>query len=493
MYENRLTKQSIFFSPQTLWLLLLFFAVRVGSFFLNGHLIIQGILVFTLLMLLGILFFKNPTSAWCLVLTEIFLGGSGHYLEFLGLSIRTLFIAFFIFLWLAQLLSQGNLKQTLNIHNTTNILLLILALFLTWSFFNGLHNNHTFAGAFADLIPFSFLLLLFPSYYFFTDEKIQDYLVRLIAVFLMGTSIFSLTTFLAFSTGLLKIHDVFYQWYRDVDLGKITDLGLGFFRIVEPMHLVIVPIILLIASLLMRNEKHNNMWRVMLSLATLTLVLNLSRGYFLALLVGLVILKFKHSWKSWLKVSSVTIAIIVVLFSGISLLASGGKTFGWEQFGVRLKSLTTPQIEISTDTRMMILPAILDVIKTNPFLGIGLGSTVTFMNIRNYDMITTSQYDWGYLEMWAEMGIFGALSLLIVYLYAIYKIVTKIKNIPDWHDFDVGLLAGLVAFLIMNITIPALFHVFGILFLMFTILIGIKHTSIFDRTTTVLYRVFNRL
>ena len=91
------------------------------------------------------------------------------------------------------------------------------------------------------------------------------------------------------------------------------------------------------------------------------------------------------------------------------------------------------------------------------------------------------------------MGIFGALLLLTLYIYAAGLLVKKIKTIPDWHDFDVGLLAGLVAFFIMNITVASLFHVFGIFFLIFALTIALKYTVIFEQTTVLLYRVFNRL
>ncbi len=488
-----LTSKSIFFHKQTYLLIVLFFLIRLFSFLLDGQLIIQGILVFILLMLLGILYFKNPDWAWMLVLGEIFLGGSGHYLEFIGLSIRTLFIFFFLFLWLSQHLGQKLLINRLKIHKYLNWFIAFLFLTLLFSFGNGLYHGHLTARIIQDFMPFTFLLLIFPSYHLFKDEKIQEYLVRLIIVFIIGTAIFSLVTFAFFSLGLSQIHESFYYWYRLIDVGKITNMGQGFFRIVEPSHLIIVPLILLITSLMMRNEKHNKMWRFLLICLVLILVLNLSRGYFLALGVGLLVLKYKHNWLKWIKESLFVLLMIFIVFSSVNLVASGGKTLGWEMFGLRLKSFVEPEIEISTNTRMMILPKIIDMIKEHPISGIGLGAVVTFTNTANFNTITTSHFDWGYLEMWTEMGMFGSLTLFFLYCFAGYAIIRKIKTIPDWHDFDVGLLAGVISFLVMNITIAALFHVFGILFLVFTLTIATKHTGIFDRTTALLYQVFNRV
>lgn len=493
MYNEHLTTKSIFFNRQTFWLVVLYFAIRVASYFLAGHQIIQAFLVFLLLMLLGILYFKKPEYGWYLVLGELFLGGSGHYLEFLDLSIRTLFIGFFLFLWIAQHVGQSALKERLRIDKELSYLLILFFLFLAFAVGNGVYHGHNWHQIISDFIPFSFLLLLFPSYHLFQEERAQEFLVRLIAVFIMGAALFSLFTFTIFSTGVAEIHGEFYQWYRDINLGKITDMQTGFFRVVEPEHLLIVPLILLITSLMMRAEKHNKMWRLLRWLAIIVLVLNLSRGYFLAMLIGLLILKYKHKWRMWFRETVSVILLTTVLFTGLHFLASGGQSFGFELFGLRLQSFISPQIEISTETRMMILPEIWKLILQQPIFGHGLGATVTFLNTVTYETITTPNFDWGYLEMWAEMGIFGALMLVVVYLFVVYKLISKIRRIPDWYDFDVGLLAGIIAFLVMNITIPALFHVYTILFLAFVIALALKQTAAFARTTTVLYRVFNRL
>jgi len=491
--QKFLTEKSIFFQKQTILLIVLFFLLRFGSFFLNGHLVLQGILVFILLMLLGILYFKNPDWAWMLVLGEIFLGGSGHYLEFIGLSIRTLFIGFFLFLWASDNIGRSILKKRLKIHKYTNWIISFLFLTLFFAFVNGIYHGHEARRVIQDFLPFTFLFLIFPSYHLFKEKNIQNYLARLIIVFIIGTAIFSLFSFVLFSSGITQIHESFYNWYRIIDVGKITDMGTGFFRIVESTHLIIVPIILIISSLLMKDEKHHKMWRLLLILSIIILVLNLSRGYFLALGVGLLVLKYKHTWKQWIKETLGVLLLIIIIFSSIHFIGSAGQSFGWELFGVRLKSIAQPQIEISSNTRMMILPNIMQAISKNPVLGVGLGATITFVNYNTYESITTPHFDWGYLEMWTELGLPGSLILIFLYCFVAYALIKKIKAIPEWHDFDVGLLAAIISLLVMNITIAAMFHVFGILFLIFALTIATKYTAIFDRTTALLYQVFNRV
>ncbi|MBI5222269.1 MAG: O-antigen ligase family protein [Candidatus Magasanikbacteria bacterium] len=491
--DKFLTNKTIFYSKQTVALLALFFVIRIASLLLVGHEFYQGILVFLLLLVMAILYFKNPEWAWRMLLTEIFLGGSGHYFELAGLSIRTLFIATFLFLWFAHHFGQKMLPQRLKIQTDLNCILLVLFTTLIFATVNGFLNKNGISNVIQDLMPFGFLLLLFPSLHSFSDEKTQHYLVRLIAVFIIGTALFTFLTFVLFSTQTLLIHLDFYKWFRDVNVGKITDMGTGFFRIVEPSHLFIVPIILLIASLRMRAEKHNKMWWTMLILSILILVMNLSRGYFLALAIGLLALKYKHTWKKWFLESMAVFLLTIGIFTSVHLFASNGTSPGWELFGLRLKSFVSPEIEVSTDTRMMILPQIWEKIKQAPILGSGLGEKITFMNTATYETITTPHFDWGYLEMWTELGIIGALAVIALYVFTAILLIKKIKKASDWRDFDVGLLAGIIAFLVMNTTMPALFHVFGILFLVLVLTVAVKQMSIFEQITATLYRIFNKL
>ena len=228
--EKFLTPNSIFFSKQTWLLLVLFFIVRIGSFFLQPHLITQGAIIIILILLLCVLYFKNPDWAWYIVLSEILLGGAGHYLELGGLSLRTLLIGSFLFLWLSHQLNQQILGKRLNINPTVNYLMAFFAIIVLFAAGNGLAHEHLTKYIIADIMPFVFFLLLFPSTYLFEDIKAQEFLTRLLSVFVIGTAIFSLFTFTMFSTGISELQDPFYKWYRDVDAGKITDIGSGFFE-----------------------------------------------------------------------------------------------------------------------------------------------------------------------------------------------------------------------------------------------------------------------
>jgi len=490
---DKITKESIFHHWQTPTMLLVFFSIRASSFFLTGHLITQSVLAFLIILLLGILYFKNPDWAFYLVIGEIFLGGGGHYLEFLGLSIRTLLIGTFLILWTLHTVSQGIIREHVHLEKHLSIFLIVFYFLLVISVINGLYHGHPMGVIIQDLMPFLYLPLIFPAFHLLSRESAQEYFTRLIIAFIIGSAIFSVFTFVLFSTGIAELQEPFYKWFRDVSLGKITNMGNNFFRIVLPEHLLMTPIVLIISSLLMRDEKHHKMWRILLFLSTMILVLNFSRVYLLALVAGLVILKYKHRWKRWLIVSATTLGLFFLIFASFSILASGGKSLGEELFGTRVASLATPDIEASSANRMMMLPSIFEIIKSAPILGVGLGASVTFLNTKTYELVTSRQFDWGYLEMMAELGTLRTLALLALIFFGAWKLMEKIKHAPDWHDFYVGLLGGIMAMLVTNLTSPALFHVFGIIFFVLILAIAIKPMDIFEKLITLLYRIFNRV
>jgi len=485
---------SIFKNWQTLLLLLIFGGVRLLSFYIAPHAILQAIIVFVLVFVLGLTFFKNPNHAWMIILGELSLGGSGHLFEFFGLSIRTVLLIVFSFLWLGYSLSNPT-SDTFKIYISHRLyyVLLPLTVMLIIASGVGIFNGHSTASVIQDLIPFVFFVLLLPAFHLFRDEKTLHYFIRLIIVFLIGSALFSLFTFVLFVTKQAEIHGVFYTWFRDIAMGKITYVTDFFYRIVLPEHLLIPPLLLIICALLMRNEKHNRMWRFLFFSGTIVLALNFSRAYLLGFIVGLLFLKYKHLLRRWFIVSLWSIAMMILIFMSINIASSMGKSLGLEIAGVRIGSMVLPETEISTNTRTVLLSPIFAMIKAHPIIGSGLGATLTYINPYTYAQITTRHFDWGYLEMLAELGLFGSLALLLVVIVLIHELIKKIRSISDYHDFYIGLLGGIIALLITNITAPALYHVLGIFYLAFVMAFVGKPITIFDEVVTTLYRIFNKL
>lgn len=490
--QSRITTFSIFHHWQTWGLLSLFIALRAISFFLMPHPIIQAFIVFALILTLGMLFFKNPVHAWMMVLTELLLGGSGHLFEFFGLSIRTTLVLMFLFLWVVYAASKKQAAYKMHIQHSIFYTIMALGILVFFAMINGMLHDHNIRHIIQDTIPFVFFILISPAYYLFQKEYIQHYFVRLLGAFMIGSTIFSLFNFTLFVTKIAVVHDTYYTWYRTILMGKITYVTDFFYRIVAPEHLLIPLIMIIILALLMRDEKHHYMWRFMFLCGAIVLSLNFSRAYLLGFGVALLVLAYRHTIKRWIMVSLWSIAMIVLVFVSINIVSSMGTSIGLEIAGLRINSFVQPETEVSTYTRMALLDPIFDRIGASPILGVGLGSSITYINPYTYDQITTRHYDWGYFEMMSELGSIGVFIYIVLLTLLIIALVKNIAKISDFHDLYIGFLAALVALMVMSITTQVFLHVYGIAFLAFMIAFAIKPVTRFDEVVTLLYRVFNK-
>jgi O-antigen ligase len=489
---DRLEEKSIFFDKQTFYLFSLFFVLKIASFYLAPHIFLQAILVFILIILLGVLFFKNPYYALAIVLMEFFLGGSGHYFEFFGLSIRTVLTSIFLFLWFSYSLANKKEMIKVEIKNKFYSFLLFLIILVFFSFLIGLINGHEIKNIIADFIPYSIFLFIFPFENLFKDKNFKYFFIRLVIVFILGSAVFALFNFVLFRLNIFEIHGEYYKWFRDVLGGKITYLTTYFYRIVLPEHLLITPILVFIASLLMRDEKHHKMWRLLFLASVIILILNFSRAYFMAIFFAYFILKYKHNFLKWFKVSLWSIIIFIAVFVMILFSSSLGKSVGLELLGLRFVSMLSPEIELSANTRMLKLDPILSMIKKETIFGYGLGTKINYIDPVTYTNIIDPHFDWGYLEMLVELGIITSFLFLLFYLFLIFELVKKIKEINSYHDVYIGILAGFISLMVINITTPALFHTLGVFYLSLIIVFITKPISLYEEIISIIYRIFNK-
>ena len=491
IYE-KLQSRSIHHHPQTLWLVAGYVGIRLFSFLTAEIALLQAILVFILLLTLGFLYFKNEEYAWMMIIAELFLGGAGHYFEFYGLSIRTLLILTFLLLWISFTFLYPERKHRLKPPHTLFYLFIPLFAWITFASIWGLLQGHSIVAVIQDGIPFAFLLFLVPSYHLFKRKETRDFFVRSLIVFLVCGALYSLLIFVLFRSGAAELHDPFYNWIRDFGMGKITVVNNYFFRVVSPEHLLLTPLMLIVLSLLMRDEKHHHMWRILFICASVTLALSLSRAYILALIIALPVLFYKHRLKRSLIVSSWAVSILALSFVSISLLSSGFSSLGLDIVGLRGASITTPDLETSTATRMSLLRPINSLINRHPLIGNGIGAAFTYTDPLTNVKTMRRHFDWGYHELVAELGIIGTSIFLFTILSILIMLIGHIRDLADYHDLHVGILAALVSLLLITITTPALYHVFGIFFLVFTVSFITKKDLDFDHVVHTLYSVFHR-
>ncbi len=440
------------------FLLVGFLALRLLSFILVDYPILENILVIIIVLALIFTYYQNPRWAWFFLLIEIFIGGAGQFLSLADISLRSWLLIVFLALYFGHLAWQKNFSA-FKLPSQAEYFFWPLLVLLTASGLLGLANNNILSNVLADFVPFAYFLLIFPAKEFIKEKANQQLLFNGLLALLIGSAIWSLFNYVVFVSGFHLVHDNYYQWLRDINLGKITQVTQYYYRIVFPEHLLIVPLLLLLNSHWLKVKDKLITWSVVA--ASLILALNFSRGYFLGLAAGLLFLKYKNSWKNWLRACITAFLIIFLLFTGINFLASGGRSFGGEIMGLRLTSFTVPTIEESSNNRILLLPAIWEKIEQEPLLGQGLGQSLSFYNAQG-KLTTTRHFDWGYLEMWAEWGLFP----LIFFILLLFTIIRElIANLNKNQALALGLLAGLISLLVINLTSPALFHVLGIVYL----------------------------
>ncbi len=447
---------------QTSYFLLLYLAIRLFSFFFGPATPLQPQnwlntgLALAVLVVTAYLLLKKDIRGWYVVAGEIVLGGAGGFLSVGPLSLRTslLFTSLSIFAFQNRQKFFSSPIKIRRLFGIKQLVIFLLLLAAGISAVNGFINGHPLAQIFSDFVPYLFLLYFYPLRALVTSEhatKFYSFAWNTLTAAIIGNAVFVCFTLFGFSSGLFHMQDAYYHWFRDVALGKITDLGFHFYRLVLNEHLLLIPVLLLLLfKVIKKNDRYLN---ILICANILILSLNLTRIYMVALAIGALMLFSKTNWKRWLAYSAGTAITFVLFFSSVHFIARQGKSFGWELFGLRLQSIVTPQIEDSSLSRVLLLPKIWEKIQTHPWRGQGLGDSIAVFSPTLQKDVVTTHFDWGYLEIWAEMGLAGLLAW-IIFLYFAFKSAKKSQHLPM-----------LAALLVINITSPALFHVMGIMVL----------------------------
>jgi O-antigen ligase len=472
----------IIFSWQIPALVCAYAAIRVLSFILAPHAVLQALIVFMLWMVLAALYFKNPVYAWYMVVSEILLGGSGQLFELFGVSIRTIFIFTFMLLWFLHHASTRDRHHHLKIpHKLFGVLMTVLGLAIIGTI-NGLLHGNAPTAIIADAIPYAYLVLILPAYHLLrhATRDQNDVMIRLLIAFVLGSAFFAVINEILFATGIEVLHDPYYKWYRDVALGKLTYLGDGFYRVVANSHLVVPLITVITASILMGAKKHRGFWYGLLAACAIILALNFSRAYLLGVLFGFFFLLRRHSLPQWLPVFGATCGLIVLAFMGTHLAVSGGSSLGLGHVSSRFGAIVGAAADESVSKRRLRLGPSIELIKESPVFGHGLGATIQYYDASAGGFIQTSHLDWGYLEIWAELGLVGSaiyvffISLLLMYAWR------RIDEAFAKRDLFVGIFGALVCLLVMHMFTPSLFHSLGMLFLVFVVVVLTQPLSILE-------------
>ena len=125
-----------------------------------------------------------------------------------------------------------------------------------------------------------------------------------------------------------------------------------------------------------------------------------------------------------------------------------------------------PASEAAGGARLLLLPILLDRIIEAPAVGYGFGKTVSYDSFlpdrvkpeNPAGTITSYAFEWGYLDTALKVGFLGLLVYLI-FIARIFRI--GIQNVK-FKMQNLGILSGLVALTVLNVTTPYLNHPLGI-------------------------------
>ena len=433
--------------------------------------------IVTGIILLGTLYLiaKKDWRGWAIVAAEIILDGGGGYLALLGIALRTWLLAGSLLIYFIQILKNKLTRQE-NFYFARQFALPMIVLLGVASLaaINGLAHDHARGLIFADALPYLFLLYIFPLLNFWTQPKFRAALLHLVIAAIIGNIFLILFTLIGFSAGLFYLDGNFYHFFRDVAGGKITGLDFNFYRIVLNEHLLLAPLLIyfigrqtcpplqkLFESKIQPTAPRAKIFIILATALLIILSASITRAYMLGILIGLVFLFRHNNWKRVLAYSVGAMVVFVAIFTSLHLITSRGQSAGWELLGLRTSAIISPQTDNSGLSRLLLLPKIWEKIKSAPLFGTGLGDTITVYSPTKGTMITTSQFDWGYFEIVAEMGIVGALAWLFFLIYLMIS-VCRNKSGDQRRIF----IATFAAMAVVGIMGPMFTHVFGVIWIL---------------------------
>jgi len=428
-----------------------------------------------------------------ILLAELFIGSKGYLFYFtsngLTISLRIALWLIIISVWLGQTINSWikNKKLEINFcHSSYFSYFVILFLFIFWGIINGWLNHNEPSNLFFDFNSWLYFALIFP---FFSGFNKPERLKLLGQVFVAATVWLSIKTlFLVFTFSHNFIIALFglYPWIRDSGVGEITQVQGGFWRVFFQSHIFVL-LGFFLSSMIMAKLIVEKIWRkylkfyifnfIFLILFLTTILASFSRSFWLGLAAGVLIawliwlalekIKFKdfvliNSY--WLGVALISFALLIAIVKFPYPAPLGGFA------PVDLLSTRASQLadEAGVASRWALLPNLWSKIKAAPLLGQGFGATVTYktndprvLQTNPSGDFTTYAFEWGWLDIWLKLGLFG----LLAYLTIIAKIFWQAwQPTPLAHTrwLIQGLAIGLAVVAAVSVFSPYTNHPLGI-------------------------------
>ncbi|MEK7540256.1 MAG: O-antigen ligase family protein, partial [Patescibacteria group bacterium] len=401
--------------------------LEVISFF--GYLadpINHVVFILLLLTMLALSLWKLEYGLW-VVFAELVIGSKGYLFSWpvgdFHISIRLGLFLVLLLAWGFQVIRKKDLAWWKSTY-TKPFLLLMAA--LVYAVTVGFINHNSFKYIFLDGNGFLYFGLFFVVLQVMTSRERIWRLISVISAGIASSVLKTIFLLFAFSHQLHPFLGNLYRWVRFTGVGEITQLSNGFYRIFFQSHIyeVFAYFFLLIGLVLWWKQPHQQkQWMRLYArwmLLGSTVLISLSRSFWLGLAVGLcvlflVTLQIWHwKWKSIL-LGGVFLGISTALQLGILGAIVNVPLPGTTS--VSIASLIEERTSDVTEeaagaSRFALLKPLFTAIAEHPVWGQGFGTTVSYasqdpraIEASGGGLYTTFAFEWGYLDLWLKLGL----------------------------------------------------------------------------------------
>ena len=395
------------------------------------------------------------------------------------LSLRMTIFAAVMSAWFVQLL-RGRVRVSLNDVRLRQFSIVALAVVV--GLFSGYLRNG-FGAAFSDGNAYLYLGYLLPVTAINWTSELKSKLLQLLAAgatWSMGVSALVLYLFTHFNEVVLSTS---YVFLRDLRIAEVTPIGGGVYRVFMQSHFFVGVFLLLLLSMLFQKRWSFKKVFPILSISIATLVLGLSRSFWVGFAGSLLVLFVLILWRSrpsisrWLQSAGHAIGSLVlglVLIAVIVLFPIPNQSSTGSDLADALSKRATESGDAAVSSRWKLLDPMIESIKSNPILGSGYGTSVTFQSddprVREFSedgTWTTVAMEWGWFELWVKMGILGPIGFLALAALMIKQLLAYTRTDQAW--LGIGLISSIGFLYATHFFSPYLNHPIGLGFLLFCI------------------------
>lgn len=427
-------------------------------------------LLFGVLVGVAVIASRNLAAGLACILVELLIGSHGHMLDHAAapLSLRTGLFAVVMLVW-----AYGVFRKRYRILVPMRYALLLLPVLFGVSF--GLIAGRGLGTVFADANAYLFLLLALPLASVASTLRFAD----LVQVFSAGLSWLAVKTF-----ALLYVFSHFgpdvirptYKWVRDTRVAEVTRFLGAFHRVFLPSHLALIPGVGALAAKGVFAQGRREFRIALLGLAALAAVFLSSLSRSIAIGCAVTLLVFLGILLAARLVRKQELGRFVALFAGAAVLGGILATVlinipiphrtNFISVGNVLEERGTLS-DAAVGARWALLGPLWSKILVHPWFGSGFGADVTYISpdpfVRDLSpdgVLTTSAFEWGYLEMWLKMGFLGLASILAFLGFLGRQLFLVAYR--SARPVSVALFAAYIGLLVTHIFTPYLNHPLGL-------------------------------